>query len=133
MRSMCILVFSMGLRHPTTRSFKYAFQGLFTATKNEPNFRIHLFFATLAILMGIFFDISPIEWIVLSMTIFYVLSLELINTVVEALVNLVSPDIRPEAKVAKDVSAAVVLTAAILSIAVGCFLFLPKLMLLVQI
>ena len=86
--------------------------------------------AVFALLMGVFLKLSTIEWLILSFTIFYVITLELINTVMEAFVNLVSPEYKHFAKVAKDVSAACVLLAAFLSVIVGLVLFLPKLILI---
>ena len=121
----------MGLRHTTSKSFFYAFRGLKTAVKNEPNMKIHLFMATFALILGVILNLTVIEWLILTFTIFWVISLELLNTVLEALVNLVSPDVQPYAKIAKDVSAACVLLAAILSVIVGLMLFLPKIILLV--
>jgi undecaprenol kinase len=120
----------MGMAHSVPRSFYFALQGLKTALKNEPNLRIHCVAAAIALVVGIILGLSPLEWIILAFTIFWVISLELLNTVLEAIVNLVSPEITPYAKVAKDVSAACVLLAAFLSIIVGLILFLPKLILL---
>jgi len=116
----------MGLKHPTVKSFKYAFEGLKTALRQEPNFRIHIVMATFAVTLGAFLKLSVNEWLLLTFTIFYVLTLELLNTVMEAFVNLVSPEYKHFAKVAKDVSAACVLMAAFLSLIVGFVLFLPK-------
>jgi undecaprenol kinase len=116
--------------HRISKSFTYAFQGLHTALVQEPNFRIHLVFATCAMILGIVLGLSTLEWIVLVFTIFFVIILELLNTVLEAMVDLVSPDLKPAAKVAKDVSAACVLTAAFMSILVGLMLFVPKIVIL---
>jgi undecaprenol kinase/diacylglycerol kinase (ATP) len=107
-------------------SFGYAFSGIRTALKKEPNIRIHLVLALLAIILAYFLKFSPVEWIILAFTISFVLILELINTTLETLVNIVSPEVREEARVAKDVSAAAVLISAILSVVVGAFLYLPK-------
>jgi diacylglycerol kinase len=122
----------MGLKHSTIKSFSYAYSGVKTAIKNEPNMRIHIFFAVSAIALAAILQFSVYEWILLTLTIFFVIMLELINTVLEALVNLVSPEIQPEAKIAKDVSAAAVLFAAFISIVVGLLLFGPKLIILMQ-
>lgn len=116
----------MGVRHSTIRSFGYAIQGIKTAYRNEPNLRVHTFFAILALTLAILLKLNPLEWIILAFTIFYVITLELFNTVLESLVNLVSPEIKPYAKIAKDVAAACVLLGAILSVIVGLILFLPK-------
>ena len=120
----------MGLTHSTVKSFKYAFQGVNTAMKNEPNFRIHIIFAVSALILGLILKLNTVEWLLLTFTIFYVLTLELLNTVLEAMVDLVSPEITPYAKIAKDVSAACVLLAALMSIIVGFALFLPKIIFL---
>lgn len=122
----------MGLRHDTTKSFRYAFNGVRTAYKNEPNLRIHTFFAVFAVTLGAALGVSVTEWLLLTFTIFYVITLELLNTVMEAIVNLVSPEISSYAKVAKDVSAACVLLAAFMSIIVGVVIFLPKIYQLAQ-
>jgi diacylglycerol kinase len=117
----------MGM-HRISKSFGYAFSGLHTAIREEPNFRIHLIFAIFAMIFGILLGLTSIEWIVLIFTIFFVIVLELLNTVLEAMVDLVSPDLKPAAKIAKDVSAACVLTAAFMSILVGFLLFAPKIL-----
>lgn len=114
------------MKHSTAKSFFYAFEGLKTAYKKEPNLKIHTFFAILALLSGLILGLTAIEWMMLVFTIFYVITLELLNTVLEAVVDLVSPEIKDTAKIAKDVAAAGVLTAAVLSIIVGITLFLPK-------
>lgn len=121
----------MGLRHSTPKSFGYAFEGIKIAFRNEPNMKIHVFMAFLALFLAIFLGLSKIEWLFLLFTIVNVLTLELLNTVLEAVVNLVSPQIKPHAKIAKDVSAAMVLLSAILSVVVGLVLFLPKILALV--
>ena len=116
----------MGLRHSTKKSFQYAFSGLSTATKREPNFRIHLTITLIVLITALLLGLNFAEFALLAFTIFFVLILELLNTMLEALVNLVSPEVRPEAKVAKDVSAAMVLLAATMSVIIGLLLFIPK-------
>jgi len=120
----------MSLKHPFIKSFPYAINGLKTALKNEPNFRVHLSFALVATVFGIILKFSFLEMAILLLTIGFVIILELINTMLEALVDLVSPEIREHAKIAKDVSAAAVLVSAIISVIIGVLLFLPKLCLL---
>jgi len=122
----------VGLRHTTIKSFSYAFCGVKTAIKREPNVRIHLFFAVVTLISAALLKFNIYEWILLTMTIFFVIMLELINTVLEALVDLVSPEVKDEAKVAKDVSAAAVLFAAFVSVIVGVLLFGPKLLVLLN-
>lgn len=125
-QTILIEVKGMGIQHSTIKSFGYAFEGIKTAIKNEPNFRIHITVALAVLVAGFFFKLSTIEWLVLSFTIFYVITMELLNTVIESVVDLISPKYHPKAKIAKDVAAAGVLTSAILSVIVGLVLFLPK-------
>lgn len=122
----------MGLKHSTARSFGYAFEGLRTAYKNEPNLKIHALFALFALAIGALLGLSVVEWLLLTFTIFYVITLELLNSVLENVVNIVSPEIKSYAKIAKDVSAACVLLAAILSVIVGLALFVPKIIALIS-
>lgn len=110
------------------RSFWFAFRGFYTAFRQEPNFRIHAVAALAVIIAGIVFRLRLIEWVVLVFTIIFVLILELINTAVESIVDLVSPDIQEKARIAKDVSAAAVFLAALFSVVVGITLFLPKIL-----
>ena len=112
--------------HSTSRSFSYAFDGIKTAFKQEPNFQIHITIGILVIVFGALIGINISEWLLLLYAIFFVLILELFNTSIEAIVNLVSPDIHPKAKVAKDVSAAAVLLAALQAVIIGFVIFLPK-------
>lgn len=119
----------MGIAHSTVKSFSFAFDGIKTAFKEEPNFKIHVVLALLALILAVILGFSGIEWLILLFTITLVLTLELVNTALEEIVNLVSPEIKEGAKVAKDVSAAAVLISAILAIVVGLVLFLPKIIL----
>lgn len=117
-------------KHSLKKSFEYAFSGLKTAIKTEPNLRIHLTIASLAVILASILKLGYLEWIVLTLTAFFVIILELINSVLEQIVNLVSPEIKEEAKIAKDISAAIVLIAAFVSVLIGIFLFLPKIIIL---
>ena len=118
----------MSKTHSTFSSFSYAFSGIRLALKNEPNIRIHFIIAILVAILAYFLKFSKLEWIVLLFTIAFVLILELINTTLEAIVDMVSTGVRSKARVAKDISAAAVLISALLSLAVGAFLFLPKIL-----
>ena len=118
----------MGKKHSIIKSFSYAFEGMATAFKNEPNFKVQVIIAVLVLLSAIILKFPLLEMGLLVLTIGIVLILELINTALEALVDLASERINPKAKIAKDVSAAAVLSSAILSVIVGTILFLPKLL-----
>lgn len=116
----------MSRKYPITKSFLFAISGLKSALIREPNFRIHITLAILASTAAYFLNFNLLEWLILAITIFLVITFELINTVLESLVNLISPELTPEAKIVKDVSAAAVLVSAIFSVIVGAILFLPK-------
>ena len=122
----------MGVNHTTAKSFGFAFEGVKTALKNEPNLRVHITFGALALLAAVLLGFTTYEWLILAITIFFVLALELLNTALESIVNLISPKKNPVAKAAKDVSAAMVLFASIMALFVGGVLFLPKIAVLLQ-
>lgn len=107
------------------KSFTYAFEGIVHAFRREQNFQIHTLSSVMVILLGAFLEITKIDWIILFMLIGGMLCLELINTAIERVVDLVSPDFHPLAKAAKDTSAGAVFVFAITSIIVGLFIFCP--------
>ena len=109
------------------KSFKFAFEGLRTEFIKGRNFRIQIACGILASIFGFIFKISSFEWLSLIIITSLVLILELVNTSLEEIVNLVSPEIHPRAKIAKDVAAASVLIASIASLIIGAIIFIPKL------
>ncbi len=113
--------------HDTLKSFKFASQGIKDALSSEPNLRIHITFSILTILMAIYFEFKYIEFAILIATISSVITLELVNTVVEKLVDLNSTEISEKARVIKDISAGFVFISSIAAIIIGLFLFIPKL------
>jgi diacylglycerol kinase (ATP) len=113
------------------RSFGFAFKGLGYATTTQPNFRVHLVLAFIAVLLGFLLHISFNEWQWIMLAIAFVLVIELINTGIETLTDLVSPGYHEKAGRVKDVCAGAVVIAAIFALITGCAVFLPKLILLV--
>lgn len=111
-------------------SFRYAFQGLADLLRSQPNARIHLAVAVAVAMAGFFFRISHMEWIAVVICIALVLALEAVNTALEYLTDLVSPDFHPLAGKVKDASAAAVLVAAAGALVVGIIIFLPKILIL---
>ncbi len=107
-------------------SFSYPIKGLKYAYRNEQNLAFDIGMSILVVIAGFLFKVSISEWALLALTIGIVLSLELINTAIEAVVDLVTEDYHPLAKVAKDTSAAAVFICAIASVIVGLIIFLPK-------
>jgi diacylglycerol kinase len=115
-------------RNTFLRSFVFAFAGIVHVIRTQRNMRVHLGLglaaATLALLLGL----GPTEWAVLLVTMALVYCLEMLNTVVEAIVDLVTDEYHDLAKVAKDVAAGAVLVAAIFAVLVGLCLFAPRLL-----
>ncbi len=108
------------------KSFKYAIDGIKEAFQSEKNMRVHFVLMVIAIILGIILKLSSIEWAILIITIGLVLILEFINTSLEQIVDIVSPEKQEKAKIAKDVAAAGVLISAIVAVLIGSFIFLPK-------
>jgi len=108
------------------RSFHFAFQGIGYALRTQRNARVHAVVACLVIVAGIYFRVTAVEWAILALTIGTVFSVEMINTVAELAVDLLTEHYHPMAKVAKDVGAGAVLVAAIAAIGVGLAIFGPR-------
>jgi undecaprenol kinase len=105
-------------------AFGYAVAGLATAWRTQRNVRIHAGCAVLAVIAGALVRLPPLGWGVLLLAIALVLVAELLNTALEAVVDLLSPDDHPLAKAAKDIAAAAVLVAAAGAVAAGIALIL---------
>ena len=110
------------------KSFAYAFKGIRTLFATQPNAWIHLLAAALVSVLGVWLQLSFIEWAILALTIGTVIAAEAFNTALEFLTDLVSPDYHPLAGKTKDVAAAGVLITALAAIGVGVFIFLPKIL-----
>ncbi len=108
-------------------SFKYAISGLIYCFKSQPNFRIHTLATILVLTASWVFHISHLEFVVILFTITLVLVAEMLNTAVESVTDLVTLTRHQSAKIAKDVSAGMVLLSAILSVIIGLVIFLPHL------
>lgn len=115
------------LRRGRILSFKYALEGLAAAFKEEPNLKFHCLAAISVIGAGFYFHITRDEWLAVLITIGMVITLELTNAAVEAVVDSFTDQYHPTAKFAKDISAGAVLIAAIISVVVGFLIFWPYL------
>lgn len=116
----------MGIRK-RLHSFRFAFQGIADLFRSQPNARIHLFVAAFVCAAGFLFQIRRSEWLILILCIALVIALEAVNTAIEYLTDLVSPDYHPLAGKAKDAAAAAVLLASVAAVLIGLLIFLPKL------
>ena len=94
--------------------------------RTQPNARIHLLATIIAVLAGLYFDIVGFEWLWLALAITLVWALEMMNTAIEHLGDLLSPEHSESVKFAKDIAAGAVLLAAILALVIAAVIFLPK-------
>lgn len=109
------------------KSFLFAFKGLAYAFKTQLNFRVHCFFTVVVIVLGLYTQPNFKEWLWISLAIALVIILELVNTALEVLVDLISPEHNVKAGVIKDLGAAAVLVASLFALMVGLIIFVPKL------
>ncbi|WP_045517709.1 diacylglycerol kinase family protein [Neobacillus niacini] len=107
------------------KSFSFALTGIKTALWTERNMRIHLFVSIVVIGCAIFFSISKVEWLFVIAAIGGILSLELLNTAIERVVDLITEEYHPLAKQAKDLAAGAVFVYAIMAVVIGIIIFLP--------
>ena len=108
-------------------SVRAALAGARFTLQTQANVWIELTALAIAVLVGIWLQISAAEWAILSLVIGMVLALEAVNTAIEAVVDLVSPDYHPQAKLAKDAAAGALIFAVLASIGVGLAIFGPRL------
>ena len=110
------------------RSFKYAGEGIIYAFKYEQNITVHFLAMLIAIIMGIIFKISITEWLVITLIIGLVIATELINTSIEATIDLITDKKHPLAKVAKDTAAGAVLKFCVTALVIASIIFIPKIL-----
>ena len=118
------LAFSIKAR---LKSIEFAFEGLVSFFKSQHNAIIHLVMTVLVFFAAIFFNISKLEIIAITLAVGFVWAAELFNTAIEKLADMVSQEFHPTIKFIKDVSAAAVLLSAIAALITGSIVFLPKL------
>ena len=108
------------------QSFGYAFRGIKTVFLSEANMKIHIFISVLVVISGVVFTISITEWMFCLLCIAIVTGAEMMNTAIENVVDLASPEQHPLAGKAKDIAAGAVLLCAIISVIIGLIIFIPK-------
>ena len=114
-------------------SFKYAWAGITYSFKTQRNFRIHVCVCAVAIALSVILHLSSVEIAIIAITSGLVLTLELLNTALESLVDLTVKQTYHElAKIAKDCAAGAVLVSALVSLIVGAILILPPLATLIM-
>lgn len=110
-------------------SFKYAFKGIQTVFQEERNMRTHLILGIAVLLISSVLDLTQNEWLWIILSVFLVLVMEILNTIVENVVDLITNNhYHPLAKKAKDMAAAAVLTTAFFSIITASIIILPNIL-----
>ena len=107
--------------------FSYAWNGIVQAFRRERNFRIHTIVAGLVILSGFFFSLTKMEWVSILFATGFVMTMEILNSAIETIIDYMRPEIHPQAKVIKDLAAGAVLVAAFVAALIGSLIFIPKL------
>lgn len=107
------------------KSMKYAFFGLKHIIKREQNFRLQLLFALLVFCLGFYVELSRNEWIAVIILISAVLILEIINSALEQVIDIIKPRLHGQVKLVKDMMAAAVLVTAISAAVIGLIIFYP--------
>jgi diacylglycerol kinase len=108
-------------------AFGYAIRGILFAVKTQLNLKIHFTAAILIVIAGWYFRINTSEWLTIIIVIGLVIFAELLNTAVELIIDMVSPDYNKIAGKAKDVAAGAVLVSAVTAFIAGMIIFIPRL------
>lgn len=109
-------------------ALKNAFNGIIYTFKTQRNLKIQLVISIIAIFAGIIFKISILEWAIVTVIIFMVFFSEILNTVVETIVDMITTEYNENAKIAKDISAGAVTLVSFASVVIGILIFLPKIL-----
>lgn len=107
-------------------SFKNAFAGLIWSFKTQPNFKVHIILALLALCAGLYLAASYIEMTILVLCVFFGLGMEMVNTSIEAMTDLITTEWKKDAKKAKDVAAGMMLLSSFGTVVVATLILLPK-------
>lgn len=110
------------------KKFGYAFRGLYVSLKEESSLIVHFIIATVVLLIGIILNkqMTSTDWAILVILIAIIISMELLNTTIENIVDIIVFEYNVKAKKIKDISAAATLILTIASVAVGLIIFIPK-------
>jgi diacylglycerol kinase len=109
------------------KSFIYAFRGLFKTFREEQNLRIQAAVAVIVVILGLYFKISPLEWSILIITITLVILMEIANSAVERVTDVLKPRINGYVKEIKDIMAAAVMLSSFAAVIIGLIILGPPL------
>jgi len=114
-------------------SFRYAFEGVRTVFQEERNMRSHMFSFVAVILLSLFLPLSLHEWLWILLVSFLMIIMEILNTVIENIIDFISPGYHPLAKKVKDMAAAAVLFTSFFALVTGAVILLPKIFAILKI
>lgn len=107
------------------RTFKFSYDGLKYAYKNEQSMLTHLFLSIITVIVGLLLGITLYEWLIITISLTVVLAFELINTAIEATVDLITLEINPLAKIAKDCGSAATGITSVIALIIILVIFIP--------
>lgn len=110
------------------KSFRYALRGIAYTFRHERNFQIECFVALVVFCLSLWFPLDTFERALLFLTVMLVLGMELVNTALERVMDILKPRVHPYAKVVKDVMAGAVLLLSSGAVFIGILIFLPYLL-----
>ncbi len=110
------------------RSFQYSIKGLTKTFREEPNLKIQTIIGIIIVICGLYFRLTYIQWCLVIFAIGLVILMELINSAVERITDVLKPRINSYVKDIKDIMAAIVFVSALIAIAIGLAVFLPYLL-----
>ena len=118
--------------HTHTISFKNAFRGLITALKTQPNFRIHLLLALISLSACFYLQVANFEFLIIVFLIVIGLTIETLNTAIEATTDAIDTKWRTDIGLAKDIAAGAMLMFSLGAASIALYIFIPKIVLLVS-
>ncbi|WP_340201953.1 diacylglycerol kinase [Ascidiimonas sp. W6] len=108
------------------KSIGYAFKGILLLVTTEASIKVQLLIAVLVTIAGFYFKISATEWMLQTITIALIVSIEGLNTAVEKIADFIHPDFNNKIGFIKDIAAGAVFVSAFAAVIVGCLIYLPK-------
>lgn len=112
-------------------SFRHAFDGIKWAFTTQPNFRVHTLLSIIALILSFLLKITYPEIVLIVLTIVFGLGIEMVNTAIEEVTDMITTKYTPQAKIAKDVSAGMMLLTAFGACLVGILIFVPRIISLI--
>ena len=106
--------------------FSYAIKGIWITIREEKSIWVHFLASAIVIGLGVWLDLSLIQWSIVSLAIGLVIGFEVFNSAIEALVDMISFQYNLKVKKIKDISAGATFFVTIIAIIVGCLIFIPK-------